>query len=325
MATTKFEILIVDDDSAAVQTFAELIETQLNLKAFCTTDPDEALEMVKDGHVKVAILDQRMPKMSGTELYSKIKASNPFVRAIMLTGEASREEVAKALQMGYCDYLEKNQIGELAKKTVDALAKYEIEVSKESEAFDPVKIRILAPWNNRCFTKQLFIISLIKGEEVELDKWRTMLELDASELEVEDTYVFENEILLSTELEIKNSMSIGLGNLKTIDLKSQIDKVITEKYSSTFKTKCGKTQRKKTKYNLQEGADNGKSVVKKVFERNPMYLKFTVLVREECSICGASKIKIFDVYKQIPKYKSRITLYYSDDTNSKIVTDVMSY
>lgn len=325
MKTNKSEILIVDDDSAAVQTFAELIEAQLNIKAYCTTDPEEALDHIKDGSIKVAILDQRMPKMTGTDLFSKIKAFNPYIRAIMLTGEASREEVAKAMQMGYCDYLEKNKISELSKKTLNALAKYEVEISKTQSSFDPVPIKVFLPWNNRCYTKRFYVISLIKGDELNLNKWCMTLELDASEMEVEDSYTFENEIILSTELEQKNTMSIAFSNLKIADLKSQIDNVIMQKYSSTFTTKMSKTQRKKIKYNLQEGAERGKSVVKKVFERAPMYLKFTVVIREDCSICGGSKIKIFDVYKQIPKTQSRVTLYYSDNTRATVVTDVMSY
>lgn len=325
MKTNNYEILIVDDDSAAAQTFAELIDSQLNIKVLCTTEPDEALEHIKVGSIKVAILDQRMPKMSGTDLFSKIKALNPYIRAIMLTGEASREEVAKALQMGYCDYLEKNQISDLSKKTINALAKYEIEISKTQSSFNPVQIKMYLPWNNKCFTKRVYVISLIKGEELHLGKWHITLDLDASEMEVEDSYTFENEIILSAELEQKSTMLLAFSNLKMVDLKSQIDNVIMQKYSSTFKTKFAKTQRRKIKYNLQEGAENGKSVVKKVFERTPMYAKFTVVIREDCSICGGSKIKIFDVYKQIPKTQSRVTLYYSNGTKSTVITDVMAY
>lgn len=325
MKTNKYEVLIVDDDSAAVQTFAELIESQLNIKAFCTTDPEEALEHIKTGSIKVAILDQRMPKMTGTDLFAKIKVINPYIRAIMLTGEASREEVAKALQMGYCDYLEKNKISELSKKTINALAKYEIEIAETQSLIAPVPIKVFLPWNNRCYTKRVYIISLIKGDEKNLGKWHTTLELDASELEVEDSYIFENEIILSAELGQKNTMSLAFSNLKVADLKGQIDNVIMQKYSSTFRTKLSKTQRKKIKYNLQEGAESGKSVVKKVFERAPMYLNFTVVIREDCSICGGSKIKTFDVYKQIPKTQSKITLYYSDNTRTTVVTDVMAY
>lgn len=326
MKTNKYEILIVDDDAAAVQTFAEMIETQLNLKALYTTDPEEALEHIKEGSIKVAILDQRMPKMTGTELYAKIKAFNPYIRVIMLTGEASREEVAKAfLQMGYCDYLGKNEIGNLSKKTINALAKYEIEISKKPSSFNPVQINVYKRWNYKFFTKKFYVISLIKGEELHLEKWHTTLELDASEMEVEDLCTFENEIILSDELEQKNTKSLTFRNLKMVDLKSQIDNVITQNYYSTFKTKSAKTHKRKIKYNLQEGAENGKCVVKKVFERTPMYIKFTVVIREDCTICGGSKIKIFDVYKQIPKTQSRVTLYYSDSTKSTVITDVLAY
>ncbi|TQE19510.1 response regulator [Streptomyces ipomoeae] len=56
--------------------------------------------------MSVVVLDQRMgPDLSGTELFQRLRAVRPDVRAIMLTGEASADEVGQALALGFHDYL----------------------------------------------------------------------------------------------------------------------------------------------------------------------------------------------------------------------------
>ena len=127
------KILVVDDDFAAAQNFAEYITVRLNINAIAETNITEVFNIIKNEPIKVAVLDQRMPEMSGTEVYKKILQINPYIKAIMLTGEANREEVAEAMRIGYVDFLEKKNVEQLPNKVMIAYTKYQIELCHKSK------------------------------------------------------------------------------------------------------------------------------------------------------------------------------------------------
>ena len=71
------EILVVDDNLEAAKSFAELIEASLQIRTLPESNPDEVLDKVRNENIKVVVLDQRMPRISGTELYKKITFNSP--------------------------------------------------------------------------------------------------------------------------------------------------------------------------------------------------------------------------------------------------------
>lgn len=126
------EILVVDDDNAAAQSFAELISSKLKIATSASSDPDEVLTIIRTGSVKVVVLDEIMPQMNGTELFLKIRKINPHIKALLLTGEADVSDIIKATKLGYTDYLQKSKIAELPSKVVVAYTQYEIDITKQS-------------------------------------------------------------------------------------------------------------------------------------------------------------------------------------------------
>ena len=103
MKDNNYQVIVVDDDKQAARAFAELIEAKLKISVRSETEPNEVLKLVAGENIKVIVLDQRMPELSGTELYKKIKNINPHIVALMLTGEAERKEVCDAISIGYLD------------------------------------------------------------------------------------------------------------------------------------------------------------------------------------------------------------------------------
>ena len=81
-----------------------------------TEDPHQAVELVKENPIKVAVLDQRMPKRTGTALFEDLKRLNPELRGILFSGEAEREDVAEALRAGFIDALDKNDVSQLPER-----------------------------------------------------------------------------------------------------------------------------------------------------------------------------------------------------------------
>lgn len=124
------EIIVIDDAPGAAEDFAELIEAQTGLKVQPFVDPNKLLEFIAHANVKVAILDQVMPEIRGTELFERIRGIDPNIRAIMLTGEASKDEIIKAMNGGFSLYLSKGDITQLPHKVLEVYTQYEVSISK---------------------------------------------------------------------------------------------------------------------------------------------------------------------------------------------------
>lgn len=108
------EIVVIDDAPNAAQDFADLIEAQTGLKTKAFSNPSDLLDYISHANVKIAILDQVMPDIKGTDLFEKINQIDPNIQAIMLTGEASREDLSYAINLGFSKFLNKNEISKLS-------------------------------------------------------------------------------------------------------------------------------------------------------------------------------------------------------------------
>ncbi len=72
-----------------------------------------------------------MPGKKGTDLYKEIKNINPSIKAIMLTGEASSDEVGLAMRLGFSNYLNKGEILKLPEIVLSLYIQYEIDILKK--------------------------------------------------------------------------------------------------------------------------------------------------------------------------------------------------
>ncbi|MCL2690364.1 MAG: response regulator [Chitinispirillia bacterium] len=99
-------ILAVDD----VALFLQTLKTNLAgspYKLVCVTSGADALRFIATKEPDLFILDLEMPGMDGYELARRIKEQKIFAPIIFLTGNANREYVVKALQVGAADFLVK--------------------------------------------------------------------------------------------------------------------------------------------------------------------------------------------------------------------------
>jgi two-component system NtrC family response regulator len=126
----QIKLLIVDDDSAFLDTIAE----RLGMRDFDVTTAAEgpaAIQAAKSAQFDVAILDLRMPGMDGMELLQILKQNHKFLEVIMLTGHASAETETEAAQLGAFSYIEKPYDFE---SLIEALKKaYETRLRKKFE------------------------------------------------------------------------------------------------------------------------------------------------------------------------------------------------
>lgn len=117
---TDFTVMLVDDETEFLDTLAKRLEKR-NLRVFKAGSGETALEMIRQTTVDVVALDMRMPGMDGIAVLQAIKAVDPAIEVVILTGHANVEAASEGLDKGAFDYLMKPLgIDELLFKLQDA-------------------------------------------------------------------------------------------------------------------------------------------------------------------------------------------------------------
>lgn len=78
-------ILIVDDDRDILTTYKKGLEQSRLFEVDTFDDPEEALSNFKSGLYDCLIIDIRLPKMDGFELYDRMKAIDDKVKICFIT------------------------------------------------------------------------------------------------------------------------------------------------------------------------------------------------------------------------------------------------
>lgn len=106
----KDSILVVDDNqyerSLVTRALAKLSATCVLRQA---ASAEEALDAVKEQPPSVALMDCRLPGISGIEALRQLRASGHGFPIIMCTAEDARDSVIEALRAGASDYLVKDK------------------------------------------------------------------------------------------------------------------------------------------------------------------------------------------------------------------------
>ncbi|MBW2740343.1 MAG: response regulator [Deltaproteobacteria bacterium] len=89
------KVLLVDDEEQMVSTLAERLSLRGFEVSWAITGLD-ALAQVEIGTFNVAVLDMKMPLMSGLELKNKLQVKCPAMKFIFLTGHGSKADFKSA-------------------------------------------------------------------------------------------------------------------------------------------------------------------------------------------------------------------------------------
>ena len=93
-------ILLIDDEPDTLFTYESFLSDEgYNVKTF--SDPQEALEhffqLPDPSHYTLALLDIRMPKLNGLQLFHKMKALSPKIKIMFCSALDVAQEVASVL------------------------------------------------------------------------------------------------------------------------------------------------------------------------------------------------------------------------------------
>ncbi len=92
-------ILLVDDEPLVLESLEDSLRSESYIVQ-TVTSASLALEILAQVHVDVVVTDERMPGMAGSQFLSVLKARDPSVMRIMLTGQASLEAAVRAINEG---------------------------------------------------------------------------------------------------------------------------------------------------------------------------------------------------------------------------------
>ncbi len=98
------KILVVDDDPNVRKTLSDI----LRLKGYEVAGAENgalAIAEAQRAFTNVALIDLRLPDISGIEVMEKIKTGSPLTEAIILTGHASLDTAVEATNKGAFSYL----------------------------------------------------------------------------------------------------------------------------------------------------------------------------------------------------------------------------
>jgi DNA-binding response OmpR family regulator len=97
-------VLVVDDDPATVELLQEFLVSK-GYEVLTASDGAEALRTVKAERPHLLLLDVMMPKMDGLEVLRQVKAIDPTVGVIMVTGVNEEAIGRRAMALGAFDYI----------------------------------------------------------------------------------------------------------------------------------------------------------------------------------------------------------------------------
>ena len=112
---------ILDDDPAQLEMLSAVI-AEMGYEAIPTSDPEEALKLIKGGQCRLVLVDVHMPGMDGYEFLDRVTRSDPGVHSILMTGDYTLDSALEAIRRGASDFMPKPIDRTRLKKSLDDVA-----------------------------------------------------------------------------------------------------------------------------------------------------------------------------------------------------------
>ena len=104
--TTQARVLVVDDDPVVAKSFDRVLSGK-GYAVITARDGTEAMEKLAHEHYDAVFTDIRMPGMDGLEVAARIKATQPWLPVVIVTGYGSPASEARAKEIGVAGFLNK--------------------------------------------------------------------------------------------------------------------------------------------------------------------------------------------------------------------------
>lgn len=98
------KILVVDDEESILAMAKQVLELE-GYEVRTVSSPLAALEMLHKEKYHIVVTDISMPEMDGLELLQAIRAFDPLIQVVVMTGQSTMQKAIKALEHGATEYL----------------------------------------------------------------------------------------------------------------------------------------------------------------------------------------------------------------------------
>jgi two-component system, response regulator PdtaR len=91
-------VLIADDDGDYRKLLQEIVEPE-GYRALLASSAEEAIEIVQEESIHIALFDLQMPRMTGLEAVQVVHTINAQLPCILVTANATQEVIRQAFQV----------------------------------------------------------------------------------------------------------------------------------------------------------------------------------------------------------------------------------
>jgi DNA-binding response OmpR family regulator len=103
------KLLLIEDDEHVAQVLAEAFESQGHATAIRHTGEDGLAYLTRE-RPDAVVLDIRLPRLTGVAVLRQIRATDPTLPVIIMTGLATPGEIDEARRLGVTEVIEKPDI-----------------------------------------------------------------------------------------------------------------------------------------------------------------------------------------------------------------------
>jgi len=104
---TQHEKILIIDDEKRIRDGCHTILKQEGYTVACAKNGEQGLNMIANEHFDIVLVDLMMPKLSGFDVLTQVKARHPDTVVIVITGYATIEHSIEAMKKGAFDFIPK--------------------------------------------------------------------------------------------------------------------------------------------------------------------------------------------------------------------------
>ncbi|MCG3219148.1 MAG: response regulator, partial [Candidatus Heimdallarchaeota archaeon] len=122
-----FRLLVIDDEQDILRAISRVFYRESDIELIIANDAEEGLVKVRTIPIDVIICDQRMPGITGIELFHILKEEYSLIPLILLTGHATMDLAIRAInEVGIFGFINKpwrkDQLISMVRKAIDKRA-----------------------------------------------------------------------------------------------------------------------------------------------------------------------------------------------------------